>query len=97
MKTIPEIEELEDWREIRTNNFNQQVVYEFHNGFGASVILGKYSYGLEMMLRTPSHINTKDKELRDKIENIDSDLLYDVVGYLTKERMEAILYAIKDL
>ena len=48
MKTIPEIEELEDWREIRTNNFNQQVVYEFHNGFGASVILGKYSYGFEI-------------------------------------------------
>lgn len=97
MKKIPEIEGLEDWREIRPNDFNQQVVYEFHNGFGASVILGKHTYGLEMMLKVPDHIDTSDKKLRKNIENIDSDLLYDVVGYLTEDRMKEILYAIKDL
>lgn len=97
MKTIPIIEELEKYK------FpgypwcpNQQVLYKFKNGFGASVILGKYSYGLEMMLYTPDW--DFDKEyVKSQLMALESNLYYDVVGYMDKERMTKLLHGIKKL
>lgn len=97
MNTIPIIEDLEQYKFPGYLGCpNQQVLYRFENGFGASVILGKSSYGLEMMLTTPDW-NFDEDYVKSQLMTLDSDLYYDVVGYMDKEKMEKLLLGIKNL
>ena len=96
METIPTIEDLEIYKMSGEHPANQQVVYRFDNGFGASFILGKLTYGLEMMLLTPN-AGMDDKFVKEQLLELESDLYYDVVGHMSKHRMEYLLKGIKSL
>ncbi|WP_218683882.1 hypothetical protein [Carnobacterium maltaromaticum] len=94
---IPIIEELEEYRTDGKHPFNEQVIYEFENGFGASVILGVHTYGLEMMLICDDDLLLDDQNdyVENQIKELDSDLWYDVVGHMDKEKMSELLHGIK--
>ncbi|MDN6003568.1 MAG: hypothetical protein L0M06_16310 [Enterococcus sp.] len=96
METIPTIDDLEIYKMSGEHPVNQQVVYRFDNGFGASVILGKFTYGLEMMLLTPN-TGMDDKYVKEQLLELESDLYYDVVGHMSEPRMEFLLKGIKAL
>ena len=97
MKQIPLIEELEEFKKQGyENNPNEQVIYIFENGFGASVILGQHSYGLEMMLITSDYEFDEDY-VKSQLLKLESDLYYDVVGYLNKEKMNGLLQGIQKI
>ncbi|NRC93409.1 hypothetical protein HRH27_03500 [Enterococcus faecalis] len=94
---MPVIEELEDFKHPGyKHNLNEQVIYIFENGFGASVILGKYSYGLEMMLLTTEN-EYDESYVKSQILKLDSDLYYDVVGHLDNEKMKNLLKGIQKI
>ena len=94
---IPIIEELEEYKTDGMHPFNEQVIYEFENGFGASIILGEHTYGLEMMLRCDDDQRIADENdyVINQIKELDSDLWYDVVGHMDKEKMSELLHGIK--
>lgn len=97
MKQIPVIQELEEFKyQGYEDNPNKQVRYIFENGFGASVILGQHSYGLEMMLITPDYEFDKDY-VKSQLLKFESDLYYDVVGHLDKEKMKDLLKGIQKI
>lgn len=97
MDRIPIIEDLEEWKfPGYRDNTNEQVLYKFENGFGASVILGLGSYGLEMMLSTPDWDYDEDY-VKAQLMSLDSDLYYDVVGHMDRNRMEQLLKGIQSL
>lgn len=96
MKKIPIIEEFEDYKfPGYAENLNQQVIYCFENGFGASVILGPNTYGLEMMLKTPQDFD--EDFVKEQLLLIDEDLVHDVVGHMDIEKMQKLLEAIKNI
>lgn len=96
MKEIPIIEEYEEFKHLGFRGPNEQVRYIFENGFGASVILGPHSYGLEMMLITPD-TEMDDEYVKEQLLELESDLYYDVVGHMSERRMEYLLKGIKSL
>lgn len=97
MKTIPVIEEFEQYKSPGYPDCpNQQVLYKFENGFGASVILGEHSYGLEMMLRTPD-VEFDTDYVKSQLMALESDLYYDVVGHINEEKMGKLLRGIKNI
>lgn len=97
MRNIPVIDDLEEYRYAGyARNPNKQVIYKFENGFGASVILGQGSYGLEMMLSTPEWDFDEDF-IKSQLLQLDSDLYNDVVGHMDKMKMEYLLKGIKNL
>lgn len=93
---IPVFEEFEYYKHPGyAGNLNQQVIYKFDNGFGASVILGLHSYGLEMMLSTPYDF---DRDyVKEQLMRIDEDLFYDVVGHMTTDKMRKLLLDIQNI
>src|SRR5690625_2713096 len=78
------IDEFKDYVSDGTNrDFNNQVVYRFPNGYGASVIHGKGSYGLELLQihftyddndyfvhGTEQHTNLTKDELKNNLTKI---------------------------
>lgn len=96
METIPIIDDLEIYKMSGEYPINEQVVYKFDNGFGASVILGKFTYGLEMMLLTPN-TGMDDKYVKEQLLELESDLYYDVVGHMSAPKMEYLLKGIQSL
>ena len=96
MKEIPIIEDLEEYKMLGHHPVNKQMEYRFENGFGASVILGPHSYGLEMMLLTPDTA-MDDQFVKEQLLELESDLYYDVVGHMSAHRMEFLLKGIQGL
>lgn len=97
MDRIPIIEDLEEWKFLGYRHTPyEQVLYKFENDFGASVILGPGSYGLEMMISTPDWNYDKDY-VKAQLMRLDSDLYYDVVGHMDRNRMEQLLKGIQNL
>ncbi|WP_413509662.1 hypothetical protein [Carnobacterium maltaromaticum] len=94
---IPIIDDLEEYKTDGMHPFNEQVKYEFENGFGASVILGVHTYGLEMMLICDDDLLLDDQNdyVENQIKELDSDLWYDVIGHMDKEKMSELLHGIK--
>ena len=64
----------------RKELFGWQKIFEFHNGYGASVVVHDFSYGLELALLDENGSITKHPEITDDVEgflNVDdaNDLL----------------------
>lgn len=65
-------------------DFNDQTVYRFPNGYGASVIYGEYTYGLEIAV-----LEFLDNEENYWTITYDSGLTEDVFGYV--EDLDGVL------
>lgn len=72
------------------NGNSMQHIYEFANGYGASVIQSKYSYGHEYGLYELAVL--KDGELC-----YDTPITNDVIGYLTADEVAEYLQRIEEL
>ena len=71
--------------------FGIQKIYKFKNGFGASVVCHKYSYGGESGLWELAVLN-KSGSL-----TFDTPITDDVLGSLTEKEVDNILEEIKQL
>lgn len=75
------VKEYEEYMTKGTNiDFNNQVIYRFSNGYGASVIKGKGSYGLEVLqLYFPE--NDSDEYIlgNDQYTNLTTEALRDIL------------------
>jgi hypothetical protein len=75
----------------RPLNGGSQTIHRFPNGYGASVVEHKFSYGLELAV-----IKFKSED------NLDFDIMYDtpvtsdVLGHLNQDSLKDILSQIKD-
>ena len=70
--------------------YMEHYVYKFDNGFGASVVRHRYSYGGEDGLYELAVL--KDGELC-----YDTEITGDVCGYLSEEKVNELLHKINDL
>ena len=71
---------------------NPRHEYHFANGYGASVIHNKYSYGLELA------VIKHNKETGSWDLDYESGITDDVIGYIEdKEKLEEILIKISNL
>jgi hypothetical protein len=66
-------------------------VFEFPNGFGASVIQNKYSYGNDQGLWELAVLDEKGNLFYD------SGITDDVIGYLNEDAVSEMLYRISGL
>lgn len=81
-----ELIELRGW-----DNTVIQHIYEFENGYGASVIHNEFSYGLELSV-------LRFKPSGDFELCYDTSVTDDVIGYIKNaEELESILERIKEL
>jgi len=69
---------------------NEQRIYEFENGYGASVIRGEYTYGgsnglFELAVLSDGHLCYS------------TPITDDVIGWLSEEKVQEILQKISDL
>ena len=91
---LPKIEiDCEQFTE-HTNSFFKFPRHEYHfaNGYGASVVHNKYSYGLELA------VVKYNKETGSWDLNYESGITDDVIGYIKgKEELEEILIRISNL
>ena len=71
----------------------EQYMFEFDNGYGASVIRSTYSYGGNNGLFELAVINWIDKDNWDF--NYNTEITSEVIGYLTEEEVNDILDKIK--
>ncbi|EAE6743411.1 hypothetical protein BJE16_10305 [Listeria monocytogenes] len=85
---------IEEFKEYAINNknenvFNKQILYKFPNNYGASVVSGPFTYGLELAVIFFSNENW----------DIDYDTLVtnDVLGHLNKESLKQALEDIYNL
>ncbi|ACK41279.1 hypothetical protein AB349_02745 [Listeria monocytogenes] len=79
---------IEEFKEYVINNknenfFNEQILYKFPNNYGASVILGPYTYGLELAVISFSNENWDI--------DYDTPITNDVLGHLDKESLKQAL------
>lgn len=94
MKTV--IKGFEEYIQEQTDNkyFEDQTLYKFDNGFGASIIFHPGSYGYEQGLVELGVVSWfGDKH----ILTYDTCLTNDVLGDLTQEQAKLILEKIKEL
>ncbi|EJY1254655.1 hypothetical protein OFP71_000067 [Listeria monocytogenes] len=85
---------IEEFKEYTTKNknalfFNEQVLYKFPNNYGASVILGPYTYGLELAV---IYFSNENWDI-----DYDTPITSDVLGHLDKERLKQALEDIYNL
>jgi len=78
-----------NWKE-GNNSFNDQVVYEFNNGYGASVVSGQHTYGGNEGLLELAVLKQGRLCYSTEITN-------DVIGHLEAEEAMKILERIKSL
>ncbi|EAE1305015.1 hypothetical protein EP42_05890 [Listeria monocytogenes] len=79
---------IEEFKEYTTKNknalfFNEQVLYKFPNNYGASVILGPYTYGLELAV---IYFSNENWDI-----DYDTPITNDVLGHLDKESLKQAL------
>jgi hypothetical protein len=72
-----------------------QRIYKFPNGYGASVVKHKYSYGGDKGLWELAVINNITDEGFDMCYN--TEITDDVIGYLNDPDVDRLLYMIRDL
>lgn len=71
-----------------------QKLYQFDNGYGASVVMNKFSYGGDKGLWELAVI----KWLNNKFDLVyDTHITTDVLGYLTEEDVQKTLLQIQEL
>ncbi len=78
-----------------TNEDGERKVYKFENGYGASVIRTKYSYGYNLGLWEIAciiFVNDEDYEI-----SYNNNVTDDVIGHLNWEDVEVILERINNL
>jgi hypothetical protein len=81
----------------RDKLFNHQTLYRFNNDYGASVVIGPYTYGGELGLKELAVLKfTPDEE--DKFEiDYTTPITNDVVGSCTDAEIEELLAQIENL
>lgn len=92
--TLPKIEINCDEFTEHTDSFFKYPRHEYHfgNGYGASVIHNKYSYGIELA------VVKYNKETGSWDLDYESGITNDVIGYIEdKEELEEILIKISNL
>ncbi|EAC3116249.1 hypothetical protein ABX09_12660 [Listeria monocytogenes] len=85
---------IEEFKEYATNNknenfFNEQILYKFPNNYGASVVSGPFTYGLELAVIFFSNENWDI--------DYDTPVTNDVLGHLNKESLKQALEDIYNL
>lgn len=68
-----------------------QKIYQFHNGYGASVVQHRFSYGYARGLWEVAVLDRWDKLCYD------TPITNDVLGYLSEEKVEKVLQEISNL
>lgn len=74
-----------------------QKIYRFDNGYGASVVRTKYSYGHERGLWELAVIHFESEHSFKFDLAYNTPITNDVLGYLKEEEIEPILLKIKSL
>ncbi|EPQ9843353.1 hypothetical protein ACUYX3_002569 [Listeria monocytogenes] len=85
---------VEESKEYAINNknenvFNKQILYKFPNNYGASVVSGPFTYGLELAVIFFSNENWDI--------DYDTPVTNDVLGHLNKESLKQALEDIYNL
>ncbi|EAF4296385.1 hypothetical protein CXR61_08265 [Listeria monocytogenes] len=85
---------IEEFKECAINNknenvFNKQILYKFPNNYGASVVSGPFTYGLELAVIFFSNENWDI--------DYDTPVTNDVLGHLNKESLKQALEDIYNL
>ncbi|MGJ6674833.1 hypothetical protein ACSDN3_14655 [Listeria monocytogenes] len=85
---------IEEFKEYAINNknenvFNKQILYKFPNNYGASVISGPFTYGLELAVIFFSNENWDI--------DYDTPVTNGVLGHLNKESLKQALEDIYNL
>ncbi|EBF5172475.1 hypothetical protein [Listeria monocytogenes] len=85
---------IEEFKEYTIKNknalfFNEQVLYKFPNNYGASVVLGPYTYGLELAV---IYFSSENWDI-----DYDTPITSDVLGHLDKESLKQALEDIYNL
>ncbi|EAF3129471.1 hypothetical protein CTM40_12595 [Listeria monocytogenes] len=85
---------IEEFKEYAINNknenvFNKQILYKFPNNYGASVVSGPFTYGLELAVIFFSNENWDI--------DYDTPVTNDVLGRLNKESLKQALEDIYNL
>lgn len=71
------------------NFFNEQILYKFPNNYGASVVSGPFTYGLELAV---IYFSNKNWDI-----DYDTPITNDVLGHLNKESLKQALEDIYNL
>ncbi|EAW7167941.1 hypothetical protein FG264_14540 [Listeria monocytogenes] len=85
---------IEEFKEYAINNknenfFNEQILYKFPNNYGASVVSGPFTYGLELAV---IYFSNKNWDI-----DYDTPITNDVLGHLNKESLKQALEEIYNL
>ncbi|EOY6141508.1 hypothetical protein ACP9HJ_002795 [Listeria monocytogenes] len=85
---------IEEFKEYAINNknenfFNEQILYKFPNNYGASVVSGPFTYGLELAV---IYFSNKNWDIY-----YDTPITNDVLGHLNKESLKQALEDIYNL
>ncbi|HCW3301928.1 TPA: hypothetical protein OXE66_002036 [Listeria monocytogenes] len=85
---------IEEFKEYITKNknalfFNEQVLYKFPNNYGASVVSGPYTYGLELAV---IYFSNENWDI-----DYDTPITNDVLGHLDKKSLKQALEEIYNL
>ncbi|EAG3294121.1 TPA: hypothetical protein IQB36_001829 [Listeria monocytogenes] len=85
---------IEEFKEYAINNknenfFNEQILYKFPNNYGASVVSGPFTYGLELAV---IYFSNKNWDI-----DYDTPITNDVLGHLNKESLKQALEDIYNL
>ncbi|ARM74291.1 hypothetical protein LMxysn_2656 [Listeria monocytogenes] len=85
---------IEEFKEYAINNKNEnffieQILYKFPNNYGASVVSGPFTYGLELAV---IYFSNKNWDI-----DYDTPITNDVLGHLNKESLKQALEDIYNL